>query len=891
MLTAASEATSVLEQDGPSLATAELELGGMHCSACATRIQRALDRLPAVASASVNLATTRAYVAYDPSRLDPEELCNAVSDTGYTAIPVVHGHSAEPNRDPDHWDLRVLISWPLSVAALLVALAGPESAAAGWTVLVLAIVVEIVGGWPFLRDSARLLRHGATSMDTLIALGTLAALGVSAVEAIALGGRHVHLGGGGAFAARLHGVMAPLIVSVLATGRAIEMRARARAAKAMHSLLSLRPPTARVVVSVEDEEGVLVSPESLPVGALIRVRPGEAIPLDGTVLSGWSAVDESMLTGEPLPVDRGPGSFVTGGTRNGNGILVVTVASVADESVLAHLQRLVEDAQRDKAPLQRIADRISSVFVPAVLIGAMVTFLTWWLVVGDPGRAVLSSLAVLLVACPCAMGLAAPVAMMVGCGRAAALGIFIRNGDVLERLAKIDVVVFDKTGTLTERHAEVTFVVAVPEHSDADVLSLAAAVEAESQHPIALAIMTVTPSRLRATDVRALPGVGVIGTLDGHEIRVSRVVRSRLPASITDAVTERYLRGETVVVVERDGDVVGAIAVTTPLRPEALPAVTRLRALGLSSAILSGDSDPAVRTVAAELGITSAQSNLSPAGKVDALTSMRQGSRKLLMVGDGINDAPALAAADVGCAIGSGSEAALANSDVALLGSDLLGVPAAIGVAGSTYAVILQNFGWAMGYNVSALPLAAFGLLDPLVAAIAMGLSSLLVVLNSLRLTRLGRSGLSDIATPRLMRGRRGVVVSVLLPVVLFASLTVISEAVSPARGQSLLPELPSITSVALPHGGSVEMYLDPGTTGVNQFHIIFSGSEVDLATVKPLVTASVADGPPQTLRQLRVAAGHYTDFVLLQRGRSTFHVVATFGGTPVSFDFSRTLP
>ena len=891
MLTA-SEATSLLEQDGPSIATAELELGGMHCSACATRIQRALGRLPAVASASVNLATTRAYVAYDPTRLDPQELCDAVSDTGYTATPVTQGHSVESSGDPDHWDLRVLISWPLSVTALLVALVGPESATAGWTVLVLAIVVEIVGGWPFLRDSARLLRHGATSMDTLIALGTLAALGVSAVEAIALGGRHVHLGGGGAFAARLHGVMAPLIVSVLATGRAIEMRARARAAKAMHSLLSLRPPTARVVLGVEDEEGVLVPPESLPVGALIRVRPGEAIPLDGTVLSGWSSVDESMLTGEPLPVDRGPGDLVTGGTRNGNGPLVVTVASVADESVLAHLQRLVEDAQRDKAPLQRIADRISSVFVPAVLLGAIVTFFTWWLVVGDPGRAVLSSLAVLLVACPCAMGLAAPVAMMVGCGRAAALGIFIRNGDVLERLAKVDGVVFDKTGTLTERHAEVTFVAAVPECSGEEVLSFAAAVEAESQHPIALAIMAAAGAKIRASDVRSLPGVGVVGQLDGHEIQVSRVVPSRLPESISDAVTERYLRGETVVVVERDADVVGAIAVTTPLRPEALSAVTHLRALGLSTAILSGDSDPAVRTVAAELGITSAKSNLSPADKVAALTSMRQeGSRPLLMVGDGINDAPALAAADVGCAIGSGSEAALANSDIALLGNDLEGVPAAIGVAGSTYSVILQNFGWAMGYNVSALPLAAFGLLDPLVAAVAMGLSSLLVVLNSLRLTRLGRSGLSNVHIPRFMHGRRGVVVSVLLPVVLFASLTVISEAVSPARGQSLLPELPSITTVALPHGGSVEMYLDPGTTGVNQFHIIFSGSEADLATVKPLVVASVAGSAPENLRQLRVAVGHYSDFVLLQPGRSTFHVVATFGGTPVSFDFSRTVP
>ena len=342
--------------------------------------------------------------------------------------------------------------------------------------------------------------------------------------------------------------------------------------------------------------------------------------------------------------------------------------------------------------------------------------------------------------------------------------------------------------------------------------------------------------------------------------------------------------------VERNGDVVGAIAVATPLRPEALPAVARLRELGLPSSILSGDSDPAVQTVAAELGITSARSNLSPAEKVDVLTSMREGHRHLLMVGDGINDAPALVAADVGCAIGSGSEAALANSDIALLGNDLLGVPAAVEVAGSTYSVILQNFGWAMGYNVSALPLAAFGLLDPLVAAIAMGLSSLLVVLNSLRLTRLGRSGLSNIRAPRLMKGRRSIVVSVLLPIVLFAGLTVVSEFVSPARGQSLLPELPSITTVALPHGGSVEMYLDPGAVGINQFHIIFSGSDGGSGHREASGDASVAGGPPQNLRQLRLSPGHYTEFVLLQPGRSTFHVVATFGSTPVSFDFSRTL-
>lgn len=878
--------------DDLHLATAELELGGMHCSACATRIQKTLGRLPAVASASVNLATTRAFVSYDPTLLDTDQLCRAVSDVGYTAAPVVDDRPESGGTDPDHWLARAAISWPLALAAMVVSLAAPETATAGWTVLVLAVVVEIAGGWPFLRDSARLLRHGATSMDTLIALGTLAALSVSAVEAIALGGRHVHLGGSGAFAARLHGVMAPLIVSILVTGRAIEARARARAAQAMHSLLSLRPPSARVVADTEDDAGELVAPESVPVGALVRVRPGEAVPLDGTVVAGWSAVDESMLTGEPLPVDRGPGDPVTGGTRNGEGALVLRVDAVASESVLARLQRLVDDAQRDKAPLQRLADRISSVFVPVVLAGAALTSLVWWLVVGNSGQAVLSGLAVLLVACPCAMGLAAPVAMMVGCGRAAALGIFIRNGDALERLAKVDRVVFDKTGTLTERHAVVSAVAAVPGTTGGDVLALAAAVEAESEHPIASAIRAAAAGAPTATasDVRSLPGVGVTGTVDSHSVRVGRLVPAELPGPLRAEVMVRYDAGETVVVVDRDGVTIGAIAVTTPLRPEAAPAVRHLEAMGLSSAILSGDSEPAVRTVAAALGITDARSGLSPADKMGAVAELREGSGHLLMVGDGVNDAPALAAADVGCAIGSGSEAALANSDVALLGNDLQGVPAAVGVAGSTYAVIVQNFGWAMGYNLSALPLAAFGLLDPLVAAVAMGLSSIIVVLNSLRLTRVGRSGPAEVQPPRALRGRRGIMASVALPIVLFAGLTVVSQIVSPARGQSLLPDLPSIATHALPRGGSAETYIDPGRVGVNQFHLIFSGSPSELATVHPVVTAAAAGGTPHLLRQLTVGPAHFSEVVVLTPGTWRFTVTTPFGAHTVSFTASVTI-
>jgi len=424
------------------------------------------------------------------------------------------------------------------------------------------------------------------------------------------------------------------------------------------------------------------------------------------------------------------------------------------------------------------------------------------------------------------------------------------------------------------------------------VLALAAAVEADSDHPIALAITSASDGAARATDVRTRPGIGVEGMVDGHRIEVGRLVESRIPAALGPGVLERFRRGETVVVVERDGSVIGAIAVTTPVRPEAAPAVAHLATMGISSSILSGDSAPAVATVAGELGIVTAQSGLSPSGKVDALARQRADGVRALMVGDGVNDAPALATADVGCAIGSGSEAALANSDIALLGNDLQGVPAAIGVAGSTYAVIIQNFGWAMGYNVSALPLAAFGLLDPLVAAVAMGLSSVIVVLNSLRLARLGRSGPGAVTMPSLMRGRRGVAVSVALPVILFAGLTVVSQIVSPARGESLLPALPSITTVALPHGDSVEMYLDPGGIGVNEFHVIMTGPGAEAASAVPVVTAGLAGTVPHRLRQLRVSPGHFTEVgVVLTPGRWIFHSTVRLQGAPVVFSFSRTLP
>ena len=540
------------------IATAELTVQGMHCAACATRIERALELRPAVLSAWVNLATNRAFVTYAATEATTEDLCAAVSTVGYSASVTNDDDAAPAPRDPDHWVGRALLSWPLALAALGVALTGTQDAATGWVVLVLAVVVEFAGGWPFLKTTVRLLRHGATSMDTLITIGTLAALAVSAVEAIALDGRHVHLGGGGQFAARLHGVMGPLIVAILVTGRAVEARARGRAARAMHSLMALRPPTARVVADGDDTEGQVVAPETVAVGALVRVRPNESIPLDGVVVSGWSAVDESMLTGEPMPVEHIPGSQVTGGTRNGGGTLVVRVDTVAAESVLAHMQRLVEEAQRAKPPLQQLADRISAVFVPVVLAGAAVTFLAWWRVDGNFGTAVLSAVAVLLVACPCAMGLATPVAMMVGTGRASALGILVRSGEAFERLARADTVVFDKTGTLTERTARVTAVTAVGGVTDTDVLALAAALEAENEHPIALAITAAGAPLGRAVGVEVVPGSGVVGTVDGHTVTVGRAEEATCPAELRGALLAAHERGDTVVAVgarrRRGGD-------------------------------------------------------------------------------------------------------------------------------------------------------------------------------------------------------------------------------------------------------------------------------------------------------------------------------------------------
>ena len=609
------------------------------------------------------------------------------------------------------------------------------------------------------------------------------------------------------------------------------------------------------------------------------MRPHEQVPLDGLVVEGHTSLDESLLTGEPMPVDRGPGSPVTGGTRNGAGALVVRVGAIASESVLARMQRLVDDAQRDKPQLQRLADRISAVFVPVVLVGAVVTFLCWWLAAGSFGTAVLSAVALVLVACPCAMGLAAPVAMMVGTGRASSLGILVRSGEALERLARADAIVFDKTGTLTERSATVSAVSAVPGVTEAWVLGAASAVETAIDHPIAVAITRAAAPLGRASGVASVPGVGVTGLVDGHRVAVERVGSSR--EALDDATSAAMGRGDTLVSVARDGRVVGVIAVATSIRPDAASAIRQLAGMGLASIILSGDTTPAVLAVAASLDIADARGDLSPSDKLDAIRAMQSAGRRVVMVGDGVNDAPALSAADVGCAIGTGADVALESSDVALLGSDLRGVPNAVAIARSTSSIMVQNFGWAMGYNVSAIPLAAAGLLDPLVAAVAMGLSSLVVVLNSLRLLRLGRRSAEVIQPPSALRGLRGFAISVAIPVLLFAATVLVAQMVSPARGEALLPSLPTIVSVRLPHGAGAEVYLQTLQAGPNQLHLFVRGQASAVSHPRAVAVGAAGSRP---VRLLRVDATHYVGFTDLAPGRIRFRFTVEVGHASVSF-------
>jgi cation-transporting ATPase V/Cu+-exporting ATPase len=735
-------------------ATVEFVVGGMTCGSCAARVQRMLARTDGVADAEVNLATSRARVRL-AAPVEPAELRARVAKIGYTLAPPPDRRQ-DPGPDTEAlasraWGRRVVAVAPAALFALVTMVRPALMAVAGWRLaaLVVATLVEFVIGWPFLREAARRARRLTANMDTLIAVGTLAAYGFSVWE-LASGGMRVYF------------ETAILLIAFLSLGRYFEARARGSAGQAIGALLELGAKQARLV---RDEGEVMVPVEQVAVGDLVRVRPGEKLPVDGEVIEGASAVDESMLTGESVPVDKAPGDRVAGATLNASGVLTVRATAVGADTALAQIVRLVEQAQAGKGQAQRLADQISAVFVPAVIGLAALTFAGWWLGGGDPVKALTAAVAVLIIACPCALGLATPTAIMVGTGRGAELGILIRSVEALERTRRIATVVFDKTGTLTQGRMALTDAVPGQDTTTEELLRLAGAAEAASEHPIGAAVATAARDRAELPPVRgfrALAGQGVRAEVEATPGRPPVAVwvgRRKLAAEAgllapeaLEAAAERLERhGKTVVWVGWDGEVRGVLAVADTLKPGARDQVERLHAMGLEVAMLTGDNHTTADAIAASVGIDRVLAEVMPADKVGEIARLQGEGRTVAMVGDGVNDAPALVQADLGIAIGTGTDVAIEASDLTLLRGDLDGVATAIELSRSTYRTIVQNLSWAFGYNTAAIPLAAAGLLNPIIAGAAMAFSSVSVVTNSLRLRRFARHG------PRSERIRRGV--------------------------------------------------------------------------------------------------------------------------------------
>ncbi len=681
----------------------DLALEGMTCAACAGRIERKLNKLDGV-DASVNYATEQAAVRFDSSRVAVADLIGAVEGAGYHArLAAEAGDGDDRSRS-----LRTRLIVAAALTAPLVALSMiPLLQFDGWGWLALALATPVVfwAGYGFHRAALMNARHLAATMDTLISIGTLAAWGWSVAALVVVDDADMYF------------EVAAVITTLILLGRYFEARARRRSGAAIRALLEIGAKEARVL---RDGTEVSVPIDEVVVGDLMVVRPGERIPTDGHVVEGASAVDQSMLTGEPVPVDVGPGSDVAGATVNTYGRLVVRATKVGEDTALAQIARMVAEAQSGKAPIQRLVDRISSVFVPIVLGVALATLAGWLVVTGDATAAFSASVAVLIIACPCALGLATPTALMVGTGRGAQLGILIKGPEVLERTRQITTIVLDKTGTVTEGKMELADVSLLDGASRDEVLRLAGAVEAASEHPIGQAVAAA--ARLEVgelppvSDFRNVPGVGVHGVVEGHEVEVGR-------------------RNGTII-VSWDGAPRATLAVRDTVKPTSAEAVVALKGLGLTPVLLTGDGRETAERVAAEVGIERVLAEVYPEDKIAEVRRLQEAGEVVAMVGDGINDAPALAQADLGLAIGTGTDVAIEASDITLVSGDLRAAADAIALARRTLATIKGNLFWAFAYNVAAIPLAVAGLLNPIVAAAAMAFSSVFVVTNSLRLRR-----------------------------------------------------------------------------------------------------------------------------------------------------------
>jgi Cu+-exporting ATPase len=706
----------------------ELAIEGMTCAACAARVERTLNRLDGV-EATVNYATEAATVAYDPGAVTVDRLVHVVETAGYHAVPP--DEAATPADRARPLLVRLAVAAALTVPVAVLAMAAPVQFA-GWEWLALALTTPVVwwAGWPFHRAAALNARHGTATMDTLISVGTLAAWTWSTV--VLLAGLDAHS----------YFEVAAVITTLILLGRYLEARARDRSGAAIRALLELGAKEAR---TLRDGEEVLVPVSELRVGDLFVARPGEKIATDGIVVDGYSAVDQSMLTGEPVPVEVAAGDEVAGATINTSGRLVVRATKVGADTALAQIARLVAQAQAGKAPIQRLADRVSSVFVPVVLGIAAATLLGWLLATGDTADAFTAAVAVLIIACPCALGLATPTALMVGTGRGAQLGIVIKGPEVLEQTRRITTIVLDKTGTVTEGRMRVTRVVPATGVDRRTFLGLVGAAEAASEHPIAQAIATAARSELdRLDDVdgfESRAGLGVEAVVDGHAVVVGRPAMLaewglELPAELARAVDEAESQGRTAVAAAVDGRVAGLVVVADRIKSSSPEAVAELRTLGLTPILLTGDNARAARAVGDEAGIETVIADVLPQEKSAEVARLQAAGEVVAVVGDGVNDAPALAQADLGLAIGTGTDVAIEASDLTLVSGDLRSAADAIRLARRTLRTIKGNLFWAFAYNVAAIPLAVAGLLNPMIAAAAMAFSSVFVVTNSLRLRR-----------------------------------------------------------------------------------------------------------------------------------------------------------
>ena len=722
----------------------DIAIEGMTCAACANRIHRGLAKLDGVDEVRVNFANGRATVLHHGA--DDADMRAVVVRLGYGAPVTADNDAAERRREADlrrRWIVALVLGAP--VVALSMA---PPIQFDGWewVVAVLATPIVFWCGWGFHRAAWMNLRHGSTTMDTLVSMGTLSAWIWSTVVLVAsigdeagdMGSMSMSMNLSGGDGNHVYYETGAVIIALILIGKWLEIRAKRRSGDAIRALADLGVRSARL------EDGTEVPLDELAVGTRFVVRPGEKIATDGVVVSGLSSIDASMVTGEPVPVEVGPGDEVIGATVNANGSLVVEATRVGADTALAQIIRLVDEAQGSRAEVQRLADRVAAVFVPTAIVIAVVTLVAWLTIAGDANDAFTASVAVLIIACPCALGLATPLGIMVGTGRAAQLGVIIKGGEVLEDTRRIDTIVLDKTGTVTDGRMALVDVI-VPDGSSElladELLGLAGAVEVRSEHPIAQSIAAAAALRHSlpgpVDGFVNRPGVGVAASVDGVEVRVGRrQLFESVPVEIERAGAAAERAGNTAVFAGRGGLAEVVLVVADTIKPTSVEAVAAFHDLGLTVTLLTGDNDRTARTVGAAVGVDNVISEVLPDAKAAEIIRLQAEGRRVAMVGDGINDAPALAQADLGIALGTGTDVAIEASDLTIVSGDLRAAADAVALSRRTLATIKGNLFWAFAYNAAAIPLAAFGILNPMIAAGAMGMSSLFVVSNSLRLRR-----------------------------------------------------------------------------------------------------------------------------------------------------------